>query len=140
MIPCLRVSTCDALLQCSDIDPLFVIVRLLPSTRIMEVIATLTCAAMVTVLYTLYGVVYRLFLSPVAKFPGSRLAAVTFWYEFYFDVVKGGQYMYEIERMHKQYGKSDGTHGNEPQTESPQGPSFESTHTSCTSTTPTWTL
>lgn len=71
----------------------------------MELITTAIYAALVVVLYTLYGVIWRLYLSPVAKFPGSKLAAVTFWYEFYFDVVKGGQYVYEIEKMHKQYGK-----------------------------------
>lgn len=57
--------------------------------------------------YTLYGVVYRLFFSPVAKFPGRKLAAVTFWYEFYYDTIKGGAYVYEIEKMHEEYGKRD---------------------------------
>lgn len=35
------------------------------------------------ILYTVYGAIYRLYLSPVAKFPGPKLAALTFWYEFY---------------------------------------------------------
>jgi hypothetical protein len=57
-------------------------------------------------LYTAYGAVHRLYLAPVAKFPGPRVAALTFWYEFYFDVIRGGAYVYEIERMHQQYGRS----------------------------------
>jgi hypothetical protein len=57
------------------------------------------------VLSVLYGAFWRLYLSPVAKFPGPRLAAVTFWYELYHDVVRGGQYVYEIERMHQKYGR-----------------------------------
>jgi len=55
--------------------------------------------------YTIYGATWRLYFSPVAKFPGPKLAAVTFWYEFYFDIIECGSYIYEIERMHKIYGK-----------------------------------
>ena len=56
------------------------------------------------VLYTVYGAVYRLYLSPVAHFPGSKLAALTFWYEFYYDVVKRGAYVWKIKEMHVVYG------------------------------------
>ena len=54
--------------------------------------------------YTFCGVIYRLYLSPIAKFPGPRLAAVSLWYEFYYDVIKGGQYTWKIAELHKQYG------------------------------------
>lgn len=60
-------------------------------------------------LYSLYViglVVYRLWLSPLAKFPGPKLAAATAWYEFYFDAICHGKYTFEIARMHKKYGKS----------------------------------
>ena len=59
----------------------------------------------VITLYAAYGAVHRLYLSPVAKFPGRKLAALTFWYEFYFDVVRGGAYVWEIKKMHEEYGK-----------------------------------
>lgn len=56
--------------------------------------------------------VYRLYFSPIAKFPGPKLAAVTLWYEFYYGVMKRGQYTWKIAELHKQYGKrSEGKGG-----------------------------
>lgn len=56
--------------------------------------------------WTLYGVVWRLYLSPLAKFPGPTLAAlIGVWYEFYYNVVKDGQFIWEIEKMHEVYGE-----------------------------------
>ncbi|KAI9710975.1 MAG: hypothetical protein M1820_002412 [Bogoriella megaspora] len=51
-----------------------------------------------------YVVISRLVLSPIAKFPGPKLAAVTFWYEFYYDVIKGGRYTWKIRELHEKYG------------------------------------
>ncbi|KAK8026464.1 hypothetical protein PG991_003520 [Apiospora marii] len=54
-----------------------------------------------------YGVglaVYRLCLSPIAGFPGPRLAALSLWYEFYYDVVCGGRYWAKIDELHDRYG------------------------------------
>ncbi|MCJ1469746.1 hypothetical protein MMC07_008388 [Pseudocyphellaria aurata] len=48
--------------------------------------------------------VYRLWLSPIASFPGPKLAALTGWYEFYYDVIFNGSYLYKIEEMHRQFG------------------------------------
>ena len=49
--------------------------------------------------------VYRLYFSPVAKFPGPRLAALTMWYQCYYDVFVGGQYTFKIRDMHEKYGR-----------------------------------
>lgn len=49
--------------------------------------------------------VYSFFLSPLARFPGPKLAALTGWYETYFDCFRKGRYWIEIEDMHKKYGK-----------------------------------
>ena len=54
--------------------------------------------------YCIYLTLQRLVFSPIAHFPGPRLAALTQWYEFYFDVVKHGQFFKEIERLHSIYG------------------------------------
>ncbi|KAM5346025.1 hypothetical protein ACJZ2D_017222 [Fusarium nematophilum] len=57
--------------------------------------------------FVFHGIVlaiYRLFL-PLAGFPGSKVAAATGWYEFYYDVIDHGRYYYKINQMHDKYGK-----------------------------------
>jgi len=50
--------------------------------------------------------VYRLWFSPLAKFPGPKLAALTTLYEFYYDLISkgGGQMTFQVKRLHEQYG------------------------------------
>ena len=48
---------------------------------------------------------YRLFFCKIAGFPGPRLAALTFWYEFYYDIYPHKhQYVFKIKELHEQYG------------------------------------
>ena len=56
-------------------------------------------------LYLLGLVLYRLFLSPISDIPGPRLTAATGWYETYYDVYKGGKFIFKIEEWHQQYGQ-----------------------------------
>ncbi|KAL4808782.1 cytochrome P450 [Aspergillus unguis] len=56
-------------------------------------------------IYLLGLCIARLFLSPIAHIPGPKLAALTFWYEFYYDVICRGQYFREIDRLHGIYGR-----------------------------------
>ena len=66
-------------------------------------------AAASVVLYSLcFGVLvaYRLFWSPLSKFPGPKLAAATYLYEGYYDVIKRGKYTFKIRDLHAQYGQS----------------------------------
>ncbi|KAL6719565.1 hypothetical protein ACLMJK_003807 [Lecanora helva] len=58
------------------------------------------------VIYITVLALYRLYLSPLAKFPGPKLAALTQWYETYFEIFKdgGGQFQFEYRKWHEQYG------------------------------------
>jgi hypothetical protein len=60
--------------------------------------------ALTWAIYVVGLVIHRLYFHPLAKFPGSKLAAASGWYEFYFDYWLNGKYIFEIERMHKKYG------------------------------------
>ncbi|KAI1137268.1 cytochrome P450 [Hypoxylon sp. FL0543] len=73
----------------------------------MESLSTLlTWRIVITTIVMYYGSIafYRLFLHPLARFPGPKLAAVTRWYEGYYDVIQNGQYTFKIGELHKKYG------------------------------------
>ncbi|MCJ1398638.1 hypothetical protein MMC11_001838 [Xylographa trunciseda] len=61
-------------------------------------------AVAVLLSYVFSLAVSRLYLSPISKFPGPKLAALTLWYEFYYDVVLHGQYAFHIRGLHEKYG------------------------------------
>lgn len=54
--------------------------------------------------YLVSTAIYNLFFHPLQKFPGPKLAAATHIYEFYFDCIKSGKFIWEIQRMHEVYG------------------------------------
>ena len=56
--------------------------------------------------YYILVLIYRLVFHPLARFPGPTPAALSSWYEFYFDVVKRGRFLWEIEKMHEEYGEN----------------------------------
>lgn len=57
-------------------------------------------------LYLLSLATYRLLLSPLAKFPGPRLAALTRKYESYYEAVQNYEYVWKIKKLHQKYGET----------------------------------
>lgn len=47
---------------------------------------------------------YRLYFHPISQFPGPRIAAVTGWYQAYYDIWKGGKMTQNIALLHEKYG------------------------------------
>jgi hypothetical protein len=81
-------------------------VRRLPpvQTTVNMVFSLVVSILGASLLYTSFTLFRRLFYSPIAGFPGPKLAAATFWYEFYYDIVCGGKYIWKIKSLHEQYG------------------------------------
>lgn len=69
-----------------------------------ECIYWLSLFVLSTLTYVTLIVIYRLYFSPLAKFPGPRLAAATGLYEAYFQIVKGGTFTWQVDRLHEEYG------------------------------------
>ncbi|BCS17346.1 cytochrome P450 [Aspergillus puulaauensis] len=63
----------------------------------------LAIPALVAAFY-LTRTIYRLYFHPLSKFPGPKLTAATGLVEIYYDVIRGGKFLWEIEKMHEKYG------------------------------------
>ncbi|PIG81948.1 cytochrome P450 [Aspergillus arachidicola] len=48
--------------------------------------------------------IYRLYFHPLSHIPGPKLAAITHGYEFYHNIIRGGLFIWELERLHEVYG------------------------------------
>ncbi|KAL7803486.1 cytochrome P450 [Trichoderma aethiopicum] len=70
-------------------------------------ISSYQIVSLVAVALLVYGLclgIYRLRFSPLSTIPGPKLAALTYWYESYYEIWQGGQYFRVVDQMHKQYG------------------------------------
>ncbi|KAI0206672.1 cytochrome P450 [Astrocystis sublimbata] len=80
-------------------------------------------AALALTSFTLYWLaiaVQRLWFHPLSNIPGPWYIGVSYWYEFYQDVVLGGNYVKDYPRLHAQYGpvvrvSPDRVHVNDPE-------------------------
>lgn len=65
-------------------------------------------AATSAALWIITLAVYRLWFHPLSKFPGPKIAALTLWYETYYDVWQRGKHIYKVKEMHEKYGRLGG--------------------------------
>lgn len=66
-------------------------------------------AVLVPVAYLLYWIlrsIYRLYLHPLSRFPGSRIAAATTLYKAYIDVREDLSLVHELKRLHGIHGEA----------------------------------
>ncbi|ETN45628.1 uncharacterized protein HMPREF1541_09460 [Cyphellophora europaea CBS 101466] len=63
-----------------------------------------TAGASLLLAYLLALSSWRLYFCPQREIPGPTFAKLTYWYEFYYDVVLGCQYIWKIRELHEQYG------------------------------------
>ena len=70
----------------------------------LHLIAAVGTVALVS--YLTFLIFYRLYWSPLAKIPGPKLAALTYWIETYYEVFygDGGQFLWQYRKWHEQYG------------------------------------
>ena len=55
--------------------------------------------------YLICLAIYRLYFSRICHIPGPRLAALTYFYQFYYDVYPhSGQFLFKCGRLHDEYG------------------------------------
>ncbi|KAJ5158333.1 Cytochrome P450 [Penicillium coprophilum] len=60
----------------------------------------LSCACLI---YIVVKAISRLYFHPLSDIPGPPLAAVSRWYDFYYNVIRDGTYSSQWPRLHKKY-------------------------------------
>jgi hypothetical protein len=73
--------------------------------RIQQITLGLLNVVVAYLVFWILHAAYRLFFHPLARSPGSKLAAVSKpWYEWYWNFHQKGMLLFEIERLHKHHG------------------------------------
>ncbi|KAJ5921253.1 hypothetical protein N7466_009579 [Penicillium verhagenii] len=67
-------------------------------------VANLAKVGIAAILFSLVRIIYRVYFHPLSKIPGPKLAAASTAYIFYYNVIKGGVFIWHLERLHGIYG------------------------------------
>ncbi|KAF2969426.1 hypothetical protein GQX73_g4121 [Xylaria multiplex] len=71
---------------------------------IVQIVPTIAFFIASVLIYLTSQAIYRLHFSPLSSIPGPKLAALTYWYEFYYDGYQGGKYTFKIKEFHEKHG------------------------------------
>lgn len=71
---------------------------------IITLLQAIETAVIASFVLTIGESIRRLYFHPLAHIPGPKLAALTWWYELYFDAIQKGKYVFKIQELHKKYG------------------------------------
>jgi hypothetical protein len=67
--------------------------------------ALLLFAAVAALAYTVVVAIYRIYFHPISHIPGPKWAAVTEWYQSYYDLwPHTGRFLWKTAELHEQYG------------------------------------
>ena len=72
----------------------------------MELQDAFVGGAGVLLFYLLAGILYRLYVCPLARIPGPKVAAITGFYELYYDIFQGARFPWKLQELHDTYGKT----------------------------------
>ena len=50
-----------------------------------------------------YMVPFIDYLHTLSKLSSPNFTSITYWFEFYYDVIRGGQYPWKLKELHNQY-------------------------------------
>lgn len=70
----------------------------------IDYMSLLVLIAVLFAIWAISLVIYRFYFHPLASFPGPKLAIATYLYEWYHDLVLGGQYTFKLRELHAKYG------------------------------------
>ena len=67
--------------------------------------AFLMFLAVAALAYTAVLAIYRIYFHPMSHIPGPKLAAITYWYQSYYDLwPHSGRFLWKTAELHEQYG------------------------------------
>ena len=77
----------------------------LPSTFYDRLVVFTIAYACFCTLYWIVQIIYRLTFHPLARFPGPFLCRIGWYYQMYFEAIKGGKLLEKWPQLHEKYGR-----------------------------------